>query len=300
MFYMTVNKCDLTSIEKYKKVAIVGCGKMGEAALKGWLSAFADATTAFSADSFVIVQPDNSIRDRQVEQYNVNAVESVCQLAKYGHFDMVLLAVKPQTMPSVLEDMGKLFDEGSLSEKTLFVTIAAGIPTSTYEQSLSRYINSPRVVRVMPNMPLQVCMGASVCAGGANATSEDVDVVRALFAALGKCWVIDESQIDIVCAISGGGPAYFCYMVETLASAGEQLGLDPNLASELAFQTLGGTYKAVSESGCTPSEMREAVCSPGGTTLAALSSMQDDGFSETISRAMKAAVVRAEELRCAR
>lgn len=281
-------------------IAIVGCGKMGEAILKGWLSVDEGAAAALNVDSFTIVSPEDDVRARQVDDYGVRAVTSVGELAIAASdtgkpFDMVVLAVKPQVMPSVLEEVAALATSGTIADDALYVSIAAGIPTSAYEQALGA--DSVHVVRVMPNMPLQVGMGASVVTGGAHATDEEVAEVNALFDALGQSHIVPEDQIDAVCAISGGGPAYFAYMVEALGDAGAELGLDRDLAESLALATMGGTFHAIVESGVAPAQMRESVCSPGGTTLAALASMDDDGFTPSMAKAMQAAVDRAAELR---
>lgn len=310
--------CDFEADLDGLQVAIVGCGKMGEAILKGWLASDVAPASGLHADSFAIVQPSDRRRRSQQELYGVAAVGSVAELAGLtpgspsagslrgqAAYDMVVLAVKPQAMSGVLEELASVVnagdgagaDAGVVSASTLFVTIAAGIPTADYEHALSSAIDGPRVVRVMPNMPLQVGMGASALAGGAYATGEDVELVRALFAALGESVVVSEDQMDAVCAISGGGPAYFAYMVEALGAAGRELGLDGDLAERLALATLGGTYHAIVDGGTTPSAMRESVCSPGGTTLAALSSMDSDGFASMMASAMHAAVTRARELR---
>lgn len=317
-----------------ERIAIVGCGKMGEAILAGWLASNEGQASCLGGGNFTIVQPNDGRRARQMSEHGVCGVASVAQLAgvcagaacetcatgadcaasaasgasadagaaepadgSRKAFDIVVLAVKPQVMPGVLEDVAALADAGAVHGSTLFITIAAGIHTSAYEKALSGAIDNVRVVRVMPNMPLQVGMGASAVAGGANSTEADVERVRALFSALGEAVVVTEDQIDAVCAISGGGPAYFAYMVEALGAAGRSLGLDGQLAERLALATLGGTYHAIVESGVSPAEMRQSVCSPGGTTLAALASMDERGFTPMVEDAMRAAVERAQQLR---
>lgn len=280
------------------RIAIVGCGKMGEAILAGWLSSDVGEAAALGEGSFAIVQPNDKRRESQVSQYGVCGVASVSQLSEFAKpFDIVVLAVKPQVMPDVLCEVASLSGSGAINSETLFVTIAAGVHTSAYEKALSGAVAEVRVVRVMPNMPLQVGMGASAVAGGANSSDDDVERVRALFSALGEAVIVSEDQIDAVCALSGGGPAYFAYMVEALGEAGRAMGLEGDLAEKLALATLGGTYHAIVEGDLAPAAMRESVCSPGGTTLAALASMDQDGFTPMIKAAMQAAVDRAAELR---
>lgn len=251
--------------------------------LSGWLASEAAPAGTLSGESFIVVEPTEERRAHLAEHYGVTAVADVSDL---DGCDAVVLAVKPQVMPEVLGQLG--------SVDGLVITIAAGVPTAAYESALGP---AARVVRVMPNMPLQVGMGASVVAAGASATDADAQLVRALFAALGTAQIVPEDQIDAVCAISGGGPAYVAYMVEALRDAGVALGLDAGLAEGLALQTVGGTWRAMDASGTSPEAMRTSVCSPGGTTLAALAVMDDCGFKEMFAAAMRAAVDRAAELR---
>ena len=139
-------------------------------------------------------------------------------------------------------------------------------------------------------------MGASVVAGGRNAGEEDVRLVNDLFDALGMSRVVPEDQIDAVGAISGSGPAYVAYMVEALRDAGVRAGLDAGLAESLALETVGGTYAAMKAQGSTPEEMRISVCSPKGTTLAALAAMDEAGFKEVFESGVQAAICRSIEL----
>lgn len=271
------------------RIALVGCGKMGGAALDGWLRSSKAPADALEASSFVVVSPREEHRAEIENAYGVATVADVSQLRGLGPFDTVVLAVKPQVMGAVLEGLADVYG----ADLPLVVTIAAGIPTSRYEAALG---HDARVVRVMPNMPLQVGMGASVVAGGSNASEEDVRLVNDLFDALGTSSVVPEDQIDAVGAISGSGPAYVAYMVEALRDAGVRAGLDAGLAESLALETVGGTYAAMKAQGSSPEEMRISVCSPKGTTLAALAAMDDAGFKEVFESGVQAAIRRSIEL----
>lgn len=271
------------------RIALVGCGKMGGAVLDGWLRSSKAPADALQASSFVVVSPRGEHRAEIEGAYGVATVADVSQLRGLGPFDMVVLAVKPQVMDGVLEGLA----DACGADLPLVVTIAAGIPTSRYEAALG---HAARVVRVMPNMPLQVGMGASVVAGGRNASEEDVRLVNDLFDALGMSRIVPEDQIDAVGAISGSGPAYVAYMVEALRDAGVRAGLDAGLAESLALETVGGTYAAMKAQGSTPEEMRISVCSPKGTTLAALAAMDEAGFKEVFESGVQAAICRSIEL----
>lgn len=280
---------DLYELQESPRIAIIGCGKMGEAAMAGWISCCDGAARALSPDDFVAIAPSQQTRDRISKTHDVDVLPSVEELADIdGGVDIFVLAVKPQIMSDVLEQLSSL----DITKDKLVITMAAGLPLGVYEKALP----GARVVRVMPNMPLQVGMGASACAGGSLASKEDTEFTRDLFASLGIAEIVDESQIDAVCAISGAGPAYVAYMVEALRDAGVSAGLDEELAERLALQSVGGTFKAMSTRNVSPEEMRRSVCSPGGTTLAALSAMDDAGFKEMFASGVDAAILRANEL----
>lgn len=272
-----------------KKVLLIGCGKMGEAMLSGWCASNIEPAALLNGENFVVVEPNSERASNLKDSYGVETVEDVSELD--GHFDLVIFAVKPQQVGDVLDSISS----SSLDlDDSLFITIAAGMQTSRFEDALG---DGARVVRVMPNMPLQVGKGASVVAGGANATEADVELVNSLFDALGTSSVVDEDQIDAVCAISGGGPAYVAYMIEALRDAGVAYGLDAGLAESLALETVGGTYAAMSSNGTSPEDMRISVSSPGGTTLAALGVMDEASFKPMFQEAVGAAIDRARELR---
>jgi pyrroline-5-carboxylate reductase len=141
-----------------------------------------------------------------------------------------------------------------------------------------------------------VSAGASGVCAGETATEADVDYVAGLFGCLGRAVVVDESDMDTVCALSGSGPAYVAAMIESLRDAAAAEGLDPQLAETLALQTVLGTAQFIAETGITPENARIAVCSPGGTTLAALDAMNETGFDDVFAAGVRAAVRRSKEL----
>lgn len=271
---------------------------MGQAMLSGWL----DADNGLTAEDFCVIEhsPEKCACLRR--EYGVAAFASVKEaFCAAGPFQMVFLAVKPQGMSQALEDVAQEMPQATASEAALVVSIAAGVTTEAIGAALPA---GTRIVRVMPNTPLQVGEGATVVAAGRYAVPADVAHVCAMFAQLGMAEVVDEADIDAVCALSGGGPAYTALMIEALAKAGAAQGLDPALAEKLAFQTMYGTCKLMEETGSTPEQTRVAVCSPGGTTLAALAAMEGEGgrsagsagFTESVNAGIAAAVARAKEL----
>lgn len=275
------------------RIALIGAGAMGGAILSGWCNTRQGVASTLSGPDFIVIDPSREKCADIQKEFGASASMEVSDLAD-SRFDMVVLAVKPQIMENVLEELSGLpAFNGNPAEMPLVVTIAAGVPTSKYEAALPKGV---RVVRVMPNMPLQVMAGASAVAKGANATQQDAQLVKELFESLGAAWVVDECQIDAVCAISGGGPAYVAKFIEDMTAAGVAAGLDARVAESLAVATVSGSAKILSDGLKTPEELRVSVCSPGGTTLAALAAMDEAGFTEAIGSGISAAINRAKEL----
>lgn len=268
---------------------IVGAGKMGEAIVAGWLSRGACADDVLAPEEIVCVNPGEARRQHMEQTYGVATVADVTEASSA---DVIVLAVKPQVMSSVLQPLNARDGFGGPAGP-LYISIAAGISTSTIESQLPA---GTRVVRVMPNTPLLVGAGASAVCRGAAATDDDLAFVLDKFAQLGQAHVVDERDMDAVCAVSGSGPAYVCALIEEMRDAAARNGLDAHLAEQLALQTVYGTAKQLLETGQTPQDAREAVCSPGGTTLAALDAMADAGFGPAIGAGVDAAVKRSKEL----
>lgn len=271
------------------RIAVIGGGKMGEAIFSGWISSDKEEAAQLSPCSFFVVNPGADRREYLEEKYGVACVEHVSQVPFAP--DMVILAVKPQVMMSVLDDLSSC--EQYRSRDTLFVSIAAGLTTSRLQDALPE---GARLVRVMPNTPLMVGQGASGVCAGSQCSDEDVQLVARLFGCLGKSFVLPEDQMDVVCAISGSGPAYVAAMIEAVRDGGASFGLDPEFAEALFLQTVLGAAALMSQTGQSAEQARIAVSSPGGTTLAALDAMAQAGMSEAYAAGVAAAVRRSKEL----
>lgn len=272
------------------KFAIIGGGKMGEAILSGWLASDVPPAAGIGAADIQVVNPGAARRERLQAAYQVDCVADVADARRA---DVVILAVKPQVMMGVLESIAQLPAFQGGADGPLFVSIAAGLATGRLQGALPA--GAP-LVRVMPNTPLMVGAGACAVCGGVNATEAQVRSVADLFGCLGRAVVVDEAEMDAVCALSGSGPAYVAAMIEALRDAGAAQGLPADLAEELALQTVLGTARLIAETGVTPQAAREAVCSPGGTTLAALDAMDAAGFARVFDAGVAAAVARSKEL----
>ncbi|MEM7698756.1 MAG: pyrroline-5-carboxylate reductase [Verrucomicrobiota bacterium] len=264
---------------KAMRLGVIGCGKMGRALLEGILEkgvaeraavvvhdAFPEAAAAFGEDLGVAVSRSN----REVVEAS----------------DVVLLCVKPQ---GFAEMMGEI--EGTAG--SLLISIAAGITLTAIETQCQR---KHRVIRVMPNTPSLVGRGAAGFALGQDATDADGDLARGLLEAVGYAVEVNEDQLDAVTAISGSGPAYIFLMIESIVTAGVRQGLSADVAQALAVETVAGAAELVKATGESPSQLRENVTSPNGTTFAALESFRNDHFPDVIDRAVAAAADRSREL----
>jgi pyrroline-5-carboxylate reductase len=202
--------------------------------------------------------------------------------------DVVVLAVKPQVMPAVLAEIGPL-----LGPDVLVISIAAGIGTAQIEAAAPGPV---RVVRVMPNTPMLVGEGAAALCAGAHATEDDLRRAGSLLKACAFVTTVSEDQMHAVTALSGSGPAYVFLLAEQMTRAGVDLGLAPSDAVSLAACTIMGAGRMLLESDDEAAELRRKVTSPGGTTEAALRSMQEDDVGDAIVKAIGAACARSKEL----
>src|SRR6185295_20218063 len=204
----------------------------------------------------------------------------------------IILAVKPQSMAAVLDEI-----RGESNPRKLFISIAAGFPLRRLEAGLG---GQARVVRVMPNTPALVGKGVSVAVAGSKATPQDLKQALKLFKAVGDAVSITgEDLLDAVTALSGSGPAFVYLFAESLIEGGVRGGLPQNLAAQLAHATIGGAAAMLAESGLTSRELREMVVSPGGTTQAGLTTLESHHFREALIAAVETATRRARELAAA-
>ena len=202
--------------------------------------------------------------------------------------DVTILAVKPQVLA---EALGGITD---LSAGKLILSICAGV---TIEKLRGWLHPTARVVRVMPNMLLQIGAGASAYAGAPNATEADLALAERVLSASGKAWRVEEKQLDAVTALSGSGPAYVFHFIEAMTKGGVALGLAPELAKNLALQTVLGSAQLAAHSHLAPMDLATQVKSPRGTTLAGCAILEEnDALNQLVARCMAAARTRAVEL----
>jgi pyrroline-5-carboxylate reductase len=264
-------------------LAIVGGGKIGEALLAGLVRRAGSGGSG--PGEIVVVERSVPRATELTARYGV-AADDLAGAARRAR--VLLLAVKPQDIGTLLELLAP-----HVTADHLVVSVAAGVPTARIEALLPA--GTP-VVRVMPNTPALVDEGMSVLSAGAHATEAHLDEAEALLSPVGRVRRVPEAQQDAVTALSGSGPAYFFYLVEAMIDAGILLGLPRSLAADLIVQTALGAAVMLRDSGEHPVQLREAVTSPGGTTIAAIRELERHGVRAALIAAIEAAHDRSVEL----
>lgn len=263
-----------------KKFAILGVGNMGGALLKGLID------TNAADPSRVTIHNKRAERTAEIaRRYGVHAAPS--NLECVAGADIVLLAVKPQIMFKVLEEVR------GAAPNALYISVAAGISTERIERALG---GAPRVVRAMPNTPALIHEGATGLSSGQFASEGDLELANAVFQKVGRVAVVDEIHLDAVTGLSGSGPAYVMLIIEAFCDAGVKVGLSREIAMELAVQTIRGSARLLQETGEHPGRLKDMVTSPGGTAIAGLHTLEAGGLRTTIMNAVEAATLRAREL----
>jgi pyrroline-5-carboxylate reductase len=262
-------------------ILLVGCGKMGGAMLEGWLE-------RSSAGRFVVVEPSGAaaFAGRAGVEVHREAVSLDLDLRP----DVVVVAVKPQTMDDAIRHYGRF-----VAPQTVFLSIAAGKTLGYFARQLGP---EAAIVRAMPNTPAAIGRGITVACPNPRVSPDQIALCDRLLAAVGEVgWVDDESLIDAVTAVSGSGPAYVFLLIECLAKAGVEAGLPDALAMRLARATVAGAGELARRSSEPASVLRQNVTSPGGTTQAALEVlMAEDGLGGLLGKAVAAAAKRSREL----
>jgi len=262
------------------KIGFIGAGKMATALGKGLVdSGFTQAENILASDRF------EGSRTSFEQQTGGSTTQSNLDVLKNSK--VVILAVKPQVLPEVLEELA-----GVATAEHLFVSIAAGVTLSTLQSA----IPISRHIRVMPNTPALVGAGAAGFSLGENATAEDAALVEQMLATVGIAVQVTENLLDVVTGLSGSGPAYAFEIIEALSDGAVLMGLPRAIATQLAAQTLLGAAKMVLETGEHPGVLKDAVTSPGGTTIAGLHQLETGGMRGILMNAVQAATKKSKQL----
>lgn len=264
-----------------KKIGFIGCGNMGKAILGGLI-----ASGEVKPGQIWVYTPTPDKVAALQQEYGVNAAQSAQEVAQIA--DIVFGAVKPNIMVKVLSDIAS-----SLNKETLVVSIAAGVTLDQLARALG---HDRKIIRVMPNTPALVNAGMTSITPNALVTSEDTADVLTIFRCFGEAEVIAEGMIHPVVGVSGSAPAYVFMFIEAMADAAVLGGMPRAQAYKFAAQAVMGSAKMVLETGKHPAELKDMVCSPGGTTIEAVKVLEDKGFRAAVMDAMAACMAKSEKL----
>ncbi|MDR7395196.1 MAG: pyrroline-5-carboxylate reductase [Armatimonadota bacterium] len=264
----------------YPTVGFVGAGNMAEALISGMRAA------GWPAERIWVTNRSNRARlDWLRARYGVQTTQE--KEALCGASQVLVLAVKPKDVPEATSQLKPLVRPGHR-----LLSVVAGLTLS----SLERAFPGTPVVRAMPNTPSAVREGVTAYALGRWAGQEDARLAQELFGSVGAVVEVPEERIDLVTGLSGSGPAYVFFLVESLIEAGVRSGLPPEVARDLVVQTVFGAARMLRETGEDPAELRRRVTSPGGTTMAGVGALEEHGVRGAFLEAVQRAARRAREL----
>ena len=264
-----------------EKIGVIGAGKIGSAIARGIIRA-----GLVKKENVMASDVSDELRQAIARDLDIKVTPDNGALCDFA--DITILAVKPQIVDPVARAIAK-----KLGKSKLLISVAAGVPLGRIETHLEP---GARVVRVMPNIPCVVGAGAAGFAGGGHATAADLEKVGAILNSFGVGLAVEEKYLDAVTGLSGSGPAYVFLFMEALADGGVQVGLSRDVALKLAMQTVYGAARMALESNKHLSELKDEVTSPGGTTIAGLYAMEQNGFRGTVMKAVVSATRRSQEL----
>ena len=264
-----------------KKIAFIGSGNMGGAIIGGIISSALVAPRNITASD-----PSDKARGSLSEKYGICITDD--NPAAVSDADIVFLAVKPNIYPAVCAQI-----KGHMKPDAIVVTIAAGQTLAHMAEMLG---DDVKVVRTMPNTPALVGEGMAALCPNAGVSKEDLADVEAIFNSFGKCEVITENLFDAVVGVSGSSPAYVYMFIEAMADAAVADGLPRDKAYKFAAQAVLGSAKMVLETGRHPGDLKDMVCSPGGTTIKAVIELENAGFRSAVMRGTEACIEKSREM----
>lgn len=264
-------------MSKYR-LGFIGAGKLAGSVIRGLIRA-----KAYAPGEIIAGEPNEQVREKLQSETGIDVTKENAEVAEAAQ--IILIGVKPAVALPVIREL-----RVGLGRK-LVVSLAAGVRTSSMEK-----LADARFMRAMTNTPAAICRAATALARGSRTTSEDADLARKVFGAIGVVVEIEEEQIDAVTGLSGSGPAFVYTVIEALAEGGKKMGLDDDVALTLATQTVLGAAQLAMESKISPEELRRMVVSAGGTTAAGLAVMEKLGTAKGLIAAVEAATKRGREM----
>lgn len=265
-----------------KVIGIIGAGNMGEVLIRGLIH-----SGEVKKSDIIASDLSQDRLDSLSKTHGIRTTPSNVEVVEKS--SIVIIAVKPQNIDDLLNELAN-----SSHEEHLFISIAAGITT---DKLAAKMHHKSGIIRVMPNAPASVLAGIAALCPGRNVSPSDLQRAVSIFECVGRAVVIkNEALMDVVTGLSGSGPAFVFLMIESLSDAGVQLGISRKESSMLAAQTVFGAAKMLLETGKHPSELKDIVATPGGTTFAGLKMLEKGNFRSTVMDAVEAATARSREL----
>ncbi len=255
-----------------KTIGFIGCGNMAQAMIGGIVK-----SNLVSSEKVIASNPSNKSLNKVKEEYNILITNDNKKVAQFS--DIVILAVKPYKYFEVIDEI-----KSSLKKEAVIVTIAAGITLEPMSKALGA---ESKVIRTMPNTPALVMEGMSALCANENVTQEELQAVIRVFESFGKVEILEEKLMDIVPAVSGSSPAYVYMFIEALADGAVLQGMPREKAYKMAAQAVLGAAKMVLETGEHPGKLKDNVCSPGGTTIEAVYTLEKNNFRAAVISAME-------------
>jgi len=264
-----------------KKIGFIGAGNMGGAMIGGILKA-----QLIPSENIHVFDLNTTKLESMKQEFSIQIASSAQELTK--SCDWIIVAVKPNIFPPVLKDIKEILD----ASKTL-ISIAAGVTIEQIENIVGK---EQKIVRTMPNTPALVGEGMSAICPNSQIDSQEVDDIVKIFESFGKAHIVKEYLIDAVIGVSGSAPAYVFMFIEAMADAAVLGGLPRDAAYDFAAQTVMGAAKMVIETGKHPGELKDMVCSPGGTTIEAVRSLEKHGFRSAVIEGMLDCMAKSKKM----
>lgn len=261
------------------KIGFIGAGRMAEAMIRGLI-----VQEVYSENEIIACAPSEKTRKRVAESLDIEVYATAAEVAE--RTDVIVIAVKPIQIPGLFEK------EGLDLNGKLVISIAAGVKIDT----INAYVPDARIVRVMPNHCCMVLEGASGYSRGRNVTDEDIWEVDMILSSIGLAIETEEKDLDAVTGVSGSSPAFMYMLAEAIAEIGEKNGLSADTALELTAQSLAGAGRMLLETGLSPKELINSVCSPGGTTIEGVKVLETEGFGDIVKKATEAVISKSRSM----
>jgi len=264
-----------------KKLGIIGLGKIGSTLLKVFIE-----SNILEKEEIIVYDIDQNTLHRIIEEYKVKSAKDNKQLVKQSKY--ILIAVLPQVIDEVLEEIGPL-----ITEEQIIISIAAGISIAHISKYVDKHVG---ILRIMTNTPALVRAAASAISSNQYINQSDLEFGKNLFNSIGLIVELEEKHLDAVTGLSGSGPAYLFIIMEALADGGVKMGLSREIALKLAAQMVLGSAKLVLETGKHPGELKDMVATPGGTTITAIHEIESAKLRATLIRAVEAATLKSKSM----